>query len=312
MSHAATLPLQPELDAGEDSLRYHLLRAALDAGKPNLGSLGAEELQALEPKARRSQALESLVLSSPEAADTLIPESRIEQAVAEVRGRYESNQAFVDDLAGNGLDEPQLRRALQRELMFDGIMQRVAARRPAITEVDERLFFEMHRERFTQPEQRTARHILITINDDYAENSRQAARARIDKVHAELCGSNKGFAALAQRHSECPTAMQQGQLGPVKRGQLFPSLDQALFALPAGGISAPVESDLGFHILWCERIQPERAIDFAQAQARIRQALDERAARNCQRQWIAELKGRAGANGADGACSPTLRTLDGG
>jgi peptidyl-prolyl cis-trans isomerase C len=298
MNSAATLSAPTESDESMDGLRYHLLRAALNAGKPNLGSLSAEELQALEPKAHQSQALESLVLSSPEAADTPIPESRIEQAVKEVRGRYESTEDFIADLAGNGLDEATLRSALQRELIFDGVMQRVASRRQPITEVDERLFFEMHRERFTQPEQRTARHILITINDDYAENSREVARARIDKVHAELGGDTKGFAALARRHSECPTAMQEGQLGPIKRGQLFPSLDQVLFALPAGGISEPVESDLGFHILWCERIQPERAVDFAQAQARIRKALEERAARDCQRRWIAELKGRAAANGA--------------
>jgi peptidyl-prolyl cis-trans isomerase C len=298
MSSAATLTAPPESEQQPEGLRYHLLRAALNAGKPNLGSLSAEELQALEPKARQSQALESLVLSSPEAADTMIPESRIEQAVAEVRGRYENTEAFIADLAGNGLDEATLRSALQRELIFDGVMQRVASRRQAISEVDERLFFEMHRERFTQPEQRTARHILITINDDYAENSREAARARIDKLHTTLGGDTKGFAALARRHSECPTAMQDGQLGAVKRGQLFPSLEQALFALPAGGVSEPVESDLGFHILWCERIQPERTVDFAQARGRIRQALEERAARDSQRHWIAELKRRNGNGSA--------------
>jgi peptidyl-prolyl cis-trans isomerase C len=288
-----------------DSLRYHLLRAALAAGKPNLGSLSAAELSALEPKAQASHALESLVLSSPEAAKILIPESRIEQALAEVRGRYDSRADFLADLSGNGLDEQQLRSALQRELIFDGLMQRIGARRPAVTEVDERLFFEMHQERFTQPEQRTARHILITINNDYAENSRGAARARIDAIAAQLAAQPADqpstFADLARRHSECPTAMQDGQLGSVQRGQLFPALDQALFQLAAGALSAPVESDLGFHILWCERIQPARAIPFAQARERIRQVLEERAARQCQREWINERQQQARQGATDAA-----------
>ncbi|MGD8498456.1 MAG: nitrogen fixation protein NifM [Chromatiales bacterium] len=288
MASAALPPSAQETEA--DNFRYHLLRAALDAGKRGLAGLSETDLRQIEPKARRSHALESLVLSSPEAAKILVPQSRVDEAVGAVRGRYDDERAFQSDLAANGLDARQLRSALQRELIFDGVMQRVAARRPAVTELDERLFFELHKERFTLPERRIARHILITINDDFAENGRDAAHRRIQAVAEKLGGRATGFARLARRHSECPTAMEDGRLGAIRRGQLYPALDAALFALEADAISAPVESDLGFHILWCEQIQPAQTVPFGRAREQIRQLLDERGARACQRQWIAALQ----------------------
>jgi peptidyl-prolyl cis-trans isomerase C len=114
-------------------------------------------------------------------------------------------------------------------------MQRVGTYAEPITEIDERLFYELHRERFQTPEHRAARHILITVNDDYPENARDAARARIERIAADLKGHIERFGELARRYSECPTATQDGNLGLVRPGQLFPQLDQCLFRLAGRG-----------------------------------------------------------------------------
>jgi peptidyl-prolyl cis-trans isomerase C len=101
-------------------------------------------------RANKSFELESLVLSTPEAARVPLPTQRIEEAMGELRGRYPHEAAFLADLAGNGLDDAVLAEALGRELIFDAVMQQVASRRPSVTELDERLFFELHK--VTPPE----------------------------------------------------------------------------------------------------------------------------------------------------------------
>jgi peptidyl-prolyl cis-trans isomerase C len=270
--------------------RYHLLRAALAAGLPGLPSLGERQVAGITGLADKTFELESLVLGSPEAAEVVIPEERLDTAVAELTGRYPDRPAFQADLAGNGLDEETLRRVLHRELMFDAVMQWVSARRPAVSELDERLFFEMYKERFTQPERRTARHILTTVNDPFPENRRDAARARIDRLAEGLAGRPKRFPSLARKHSECPSAMAEGRLGTLPRGRLYPELDALLFRLPEGAVGGPVETEMGFHLLWCERIHPACTLPFAKARPRIRQLLEERAGRHCQMAWIKALR----------------------
>lgn len=270
--------------------RYHLLRAALAGGEPGLAGLDRHRLAEIARKADKTFELESLVLGSPEALETQISNRRLEEAVSQIRGRYPDRVGFLADLAKNGLDEEVLRLALHRELIFDAVMQRVATRRPAVSAQDERLFFELHKERFKQPERRTARHILITVNEDFAENRRHAAWARIEQLAERLAGRASRFPSLARKHSECPSAMEGGRLGVVSRGQLYRSLDAVLFSLPEGTISRPVESELGFHLLWCEKIQQRRSLTFSKARKGIRQLLEDRSARSFQKAWIDELQ----------------------
>jgi peptidyl-prolyl cis-trans isomerase C len=279
----------------EAAYRYHLLRAATERFQSNLAGLDAPQRVAVEQQADQTFALEELVLGSAEAANVVIADSTVEQSFQEVAARFDDPDELEADLARNGLDTAALLQALRRELTFDAVMQRVGSRHPEVTETDARLFYELHHERFQTPERRTARHILITVNDDYAENTRDAARARADALTSELrtgAGGNpvQRFDRLARRHSECPTAMEGGKLGDVVRGQLYPAVDAALFALGEAEVSAPVQSELGFHILLCERIEPAQTLPFAQVQDRIRQALGKRRQRETQRAWIAALK----------------------
>jgi peptidyl-prolyl cis-trans isomerase C len=286
------------INSGPPELRYHLLRASLERFKRTPSALSPVELAQAQRRAVQSFDLETLVLGTPEAQGMWIPPERLEEALNEVAGRYPDADAFTADLSDNGLDEALLRRALHRELMFDAVMQRVGARRPEISEVDERLFYQLHRDRFAQPERRTARHILITVNDDFAENGPAAALARIEHLAGRLAGRPNRFESLARRHSECPTALEGGRLGTVTRGQLYPELDAALFDLGQGEVSGVVGSELGFHVLLCEKIHPGRAVPFTQARERIRALLDERRTRTCQRAWIAGLRQAAAAQSA--------------
>jgi peptidyl-prolyl cis-trans isomerase C len=270
--------------------RYHLLRAANERFQTSIPDLNPGQRAEAEHQAERTWALESLVLTTSEARDTLIPERHLAEAVAKVRGRYPSESAFLEDLERNGLDEAGLGRALQRELIFDAVMTRIGAQAEPVNEDDERRFHTEHRDRFETTEQRCARHILITINADYAENSREAACARIEHLAAELKAYPESFGQLARQHSECPTAMEDGRLGTLPRGRLYPELDTALFGLDEGQISGVIESEIGFHLLWCEHIEPARTVTFEHARTRIRTHLESCRRRECQKAWIAHLK----------------------
>jgi peptidyl-prolyl cis-trans isomerase C len=276
--------------------RYHLLRAAGDRFKCDLANLSEGQMREVERQAGRTLEIEDLVLASGEVRQVVIPPERVEAAVAELQGRYPDPDTFRADLERNGLDPELLSAALCRELMFDAVMQRVAARHAQVDEIDERLFYELHRERFTEPERRTARHILITVNDDFDENRREAVLARIEHLADKMTGRpaavEKRFSTLARKHSECPTALDGGRLGEVGRGQLYPELDAVLFRLMEGQVGGPVETELGFHLVYCERIQQARTLPFSKVRETIHNLLVDRRRRNCQKAWLGELRQR--------------------
>jgi peptidyl-prolyl cis-trans isomerase C len=290
--------------------RYHLLRAAGERFQLGTWALDAAQRAEATRLAQRTFELETLVLGSAEARAVVIPIDQVEAAVGELRSRYPDADDFVSDLERNALDLDTLRSALRRELTFDAVLRRVGDHRLSVDAVDEQLFYELHNERFIVPERRGARHILITVNDAYAENGREAVRARMDRLVADLDRSGVGcperFAVLAREQSECPTALQDGRLGEVRRGQLHPALDAVLFTLAAGGISGPVESELGFHLLLCEHILPAHALRFTEAQPQIRRILEERQRRRNQTAWIAELR-LAAAGDAAGPTAPAAQ-----
>jgi peptidyl-prolyl cis-trans isomerase C len=280
-------------------LAYHVLRTALNRfGKPP-ADLDAHQRAAIEYEARKEYVLEDRILGSVEARDVIIPTALVESSLQTVKSRYEDGDAFHAELARNRMDEEALREALRRELAVEAVLDRVAARAARVSEVDAMIYYYMHLDRFNQPETRTVRQILVTVNDDFAENRRDAAQERIVQIQRRLQHKPHRFGEQAHKHSECPSALNGGLLGQLPRGQLYAELDTVLFAMEEGQISEPVESEMGFHLLYCERIHAAGPASFAEAKERILELLRKRRRRMCQRTWLSSLT-QNGAEAGEG------------
>ena len=63
-----------------------------------------------------------------------------------------------------------------------------------------------------------------------------------------------------------------------------------LFTMQEGEISSIIESEMGFHILLCEKIKPGKRVAFAKVEAKIRALLEERKRRSRQKEWLRDLR----------------------
>ena len=284
------LAMKQDYDIPE--FNYHLLRNALNKYGKNLSQLQADEYQKVLQSAYKSFDVESLVLGTEEARSFVVTAEQIDQSLAAISARYHDENEFLQDLEANGLNRESLRAALYRELTFDGVMQIIGSKSADINDLDIMLFYEMHHDRFEQPETRVARHILITVNPDFAENTEFESRKKITEVAAKLGSRTNRFPQFAKQYSECPSAIEGGKLGDISRGQLYPELDEMLFNMGENEISPVVESEMGFHILYCEQIKPARRIPYNKVKSRIREILQERNRRNCQKSWLAALQAK--------------------
>ncbi len=272
------------------ALAYLELKTAHSLFGKSPAELAAEERMRVRALADRQYGLEARVLRAPEAGDAMVPPASLQAAIEEIRKRYAEEDEFIADLARNGLDTAAFRAALERELRVEAILEKVGARAPQVSEIDVELYYHYHPEQFLRPETRLARHILVTLNPALPDNTEAAARARIEAIAARLEKSPKRFEEQALKHSECPTALQGGRLGDMPRGLLYPQLDAALFGMLTGQISDVLESPLGYHLLLCERITPERILGLNQAREPIRARLEQSRKRICQQAWLKQLK----------------------
>ena len=257
------------------------------------GLLAPKERQRVEQVASRQLEIEQRILATPEAAQIHVPEASLNAAVAEIRGRYATRAEYLADLDNAGLDESTLRVAIARDLRFEAVLERVASRETKVSDLDAEIFYFIHREKFRRPESRTLRHILVTINDDLPGSDRVSAWRHIEALQTQLKNTPDQFADLALKHSECPTALQGGMLGTLRRGQLYPELEPVAFALRLGELSEIVESPMGFHLLYCVAIEDESFVPFSVVREKIRAHLSARRQKAAQRQWIASLFGQA-------------------
>ena len=273
----------------KDDISYLLLRTSLAKYEKSPNQLSAAELTALKQQIAKEYEIQNLILSSTEARDIYIPESVVEKSVKEVKSRYTDDEEFLNDIEANGMSERGFRAALARELKVEAVLDRVSSNAVSISDMDIMIYYHMHYDRFKLPETRTARHILITINPDYKENQRHNALQRLGKIRDRLVKKAKRFGEQALKHSECPTAMNNGLLGRVRKGELYPELDAALFSMKEGAISEVIESELGFHILFCEEVHSAGAATLKEARPKIQKLLEDRARRMCQKAWLNQL-----------------------
>lgn len=276
-------------EVNDSGIAYLALKAAQKLYGKAPSELPSEEMERVQALAHKQSALEARVLASPEAGDAMVPQASVQAALQEIMRRYADAEEFHADLASNGLDEEGLTAALQRELKVEAILEKVGTRAEKVSDADVARYYEEHPEQFRRPETRLARHILITINDAYPENTRAHARKRIEAIAADLLLEPGHFVELALKHSECPTALEGGKLGDLPAGKLFPQLDEVLFELKTGEISGVLESEIGFHLLRCDMITEARTLELSQASPKIRKALEGMHKRAVQQAWLKKL-----------------------
>lgn len=273
----------------QPGLAYLLLRNSLKLFEKPWQKLADDEKATAQRESEEEYHLQRLILATDEAATVVIAPNIPSEAIGMIRQRFPDPESFEKEMLAHGLNIADLHQAISDELRVDGALSIIGQRggKPTTEEISN--YYQNHPQRFNTPELRKARHILITINDDFPDNTREQASKRIDLVKKELTATPERFEELAQRYSECPSALRGGELGEVAKGKISPALDQTLFDLKEGEISDIVESHLGFHILFCEKITPATTLTMEEATPHILQLLTRKRQHQAQKEWLKHL-----------------------
>lgn len=105
------------------------------------------------------------------------------------------------------------------------------------SEQDIEKYYNEHRADFAHPVEVTARHILVST-----EEEAQKALQRLK--------SGESFAKVAEDMSnDAASAAQGGKIGPFKKGDLVPDFEKAVFSLKTNELSGVVKTQFGYHVI---------------------------------------------------------------
>ena len=138
------------------------------------------------------------------------------------------------------------------ELSLDDIEEQEAADYETL-----RSLYDEDKELFTNPEQRSAQHILV--------EERELAESLLVEIQ-----QGADFSELARIHSiDTSTKDSGGDLGYFERDIMVPEFDKVVFEMDIGELSEVVETDYGFHIIKLTEVQPENIKSFEESREQL-------------------------------------------
>lgn len=190
-------------------------------------------------------------------------------------GKYETDEeSLIRQLLDSALPEPRIDEAVLRTL------------------------YDTTPDAFRGPSLFEAAHILFSAAPD-DESARTRAREQAAAVLAELRQDPGRFAELAARYSVCPSRENGGLLGQLASGDTVPEFESALAGMDEGGISEPVESRYGVHLIRLDARVTGDVLPFSSVLPRLQEAEEKAHWVRESRRYIRTLCAGAEISGAD-------------
>lgn len=141
----------------------------------------------------------------------------------------------------------------------------------------------------TQALQTRARHILLRPS---AQLTAEVAARRLAEFKRQIETGQAKFEALAKANSEDGSAEAGGDLGWMGAGGFVPEFEEAMNALPLNGISPPIMSRFGVHLI---QVLERRTVEVEMKQLRdqARGALREQKYDEAYQEWVKDLRSKA-------------------
>jgi len=146
-----------------------------------------------------------------------------------------------------------------------------------VKEREIRRYYKRNQTDYGTPPEVKARHILFKNNKDLSQKEKDLKRQQLEELRSKI-QNGASFEALAKEFSEDMTAMNGGDLGWFKSGEMVPAFEKAAFALNPGEVSEIVDSPFGMHLIQVDEKKEAQQKDLESVREEIISILAEKRA----------------------------------
>ena len=202
----------------------------------------------------RKQILERLIsdtLQIQYAAQTglKVEDSQLDKTIERIADQNNLTLTeFSEALARDGISMRKFRADIRNEITLARLREREVEGRVNVTESEVDNYLTNQSNSGESLDEFEISHILIRTPEEGATEDIQKAKARVEDALKAL-NAGMSFAKVSASYSDAPNALEGGNLG-WKKGSQMPNLFlEALKNMQVGGVSEPIRSPNGYHIL---------------------------------------------------------------
>ncbi|MGW8309723.1 MAG: peptidylprolyl isomerase [Thiogranum sp.] len=250
--------MQSELDN-----RVAMVIDQLDQQKAQLPSEEALEKQVLE-----RLIVENLELQLAERSGIRIDDETLNKNLLNMaRQNNMTLDEFRQVLEGDGYDYVAFREQFRNQLTMNRIRQQMVDNQVEVTEQEVDHLLETAASFKDQNREYQLAHILVSVPEAASPEQIREARKRVDDM-LERLRAGADFAQMAIAESDGQQALDGGDLGWRKTGQLPSFFSDVVGQLEVGQISDPIRTPSGFHLIKIVAIRGDERHMVEQTRAR--------------------------------------------
>jgi len=249
---------------------------------------------------------------------------------------YEGDETkFNEDMTNYGMTVDGLKANYRESMLMQKVYEKVTEGVTTVPDEDIAAYYEENKDYYFVDETRTARHILIapggeTVNTTTttaaagAEGSEAPATTTTTAEPTELDWSKALAVAeevrgklvaggdwtdLAATYSDDPgSCTMGGELGNVKKGQMVPEFEEAVFTLAIDDVSQPIKTSYGYHLIQVTNINEAKQYTVEEVKEDITAALLSKLQSEAWDKWIQDTKVELGVTYQEGF-APVTTTI---
>jgi peptidyl-prolyl cis-trans isomerase SurA len=272
-------------------------RAAPEVAAAN-GSRDPRQRAELRKKALQS-ALDQLIAEKlmEKEMDELgigVTEQEVDLGIEDVRKQNNLEpEQFEQALRGEGYTLKDYRDFMRKHLRRLKLVNMKVRSKVKISEKDLRAAYDQWARLEQSDPEVHARHILVKVEQNAPPEQVAKALEKAKAIAAEARKPGVDFADLARKKSDGPSASEGGDLGIFRRGVLVPEFDKVAFSLPVGGVSEPVRTRFGWHVIKVEQHRAVPVKSFEEMKDQLQEKLTREQLEKYTNQYVKELRQHA-------------------
>jgi foldase protein PrsA len=183
---------------------------------------------------------------------------------------------YQTQLKRQSLSDQQVREDVRASTVQNRLYQTVT-KDIAVTSSEVDSYYKKNKQNYIQPASREIRHILVK------------KKALADQLYQQI-KKGASFATLAKRYSQDTSSKAAGGKTTFTKGRQEPALDTAVFSLPTHGLSKPVKTTYGWHlILALTAATKEKVTPLTQVRPAIQQQLLQTKKQTVMKKWVDQV-----------------------
>ncbi len=264
-----------------------LKRLALQRQKPE-----GDELEKLRKEVLENLINRELLFQEARKKGITVDDGAVEEEFAQLKKQFQNEEHFQQTMDQMEITQDSLKAQIRQRLVIQKLIEEHVAKDVAVSDAEAKAFYAANTEKFKQPEQIRASHILVKVDPEATDEDKEEARKKLEAVQTQL-EAGGDFAELAKTHSEGPSAPRGGDLGYFGRDRMVKPFEEVAFGLESGQVSDIVETQFGYHLIKETGHKEARTIPYEEIEEKLKAHLKEQKIQEAVAKHLDQLKEKA-------------------